>query len=63
MAIGEFTNAEAEESLEAARKLFNAIAPEARKDHIQEFSQVGNFIIAAQRHLRPVCGDTPNGNG
>lgn len=62
MAIGEFTKAESEEVLEALRRMFNAIAPDERKNNLIEFSRIGTYIQATQRHLEPLCGDTPKEN-
>jgi hypothetical protein len=49
MAIGEFNRAESDEALEALRRMFNAIAPQERKNNLTDFSRIGTFIQAAQR--------------
>lgn len=63
MAMGEFTNANAEEALEKLREMFNAIPSAERKNYLHQFSTIGTYIQASQRALSPMCGDTPNGNG
>lgn len=62
MPMGEFTNAGAEDALEKLREMFNAVPPAQRRDYLHQFSTIGTYIQASQRALRPLCGDTPNGD-
>jgi hypothetical protein len=61
MAIGQLTYDEAENSMEALREMFNAIAPGERRNFLVQFNRIGTFIQAAQRTMQPPKGVDTDG--